>query len=302
MSDPARTERGSGALGILFLVLATACFAVLDTGVKYVGAFVPVLLAVWFRYVFQALTVSVVMLPMRGRSLLKTEHPRFQMLRGCLLLTVSALSFVSLQFIPVGAFTAFVMTTPLVVTLLAALFLKERVSTLRWMLVIGGFAGALMVVQPGRDIVGWASLLPLVMVFTYAWFQILTSKMARTEDPMTMHFYTGWVGALLCSLLLPLIWQAIPDTRTLAVLCLIGLMGTVGHFLLIQAFARAPASTLSPYLYAQIGFAMFCGWWVFQHVPSTLELTGIAFIVVCGASASWLTARENRLPIEPPEP
>jgi drug/metabolite transporter (DMT)-like permease len=176
------------------------------------------------------------------------------------------------------------------------------VSALRWVLVGGGFAGALMVVQPGRDIVGWASLLPLVMVFSYAWFQILTSKMARTEDPMTMHFYTGWVGALLSSLLLPLIWQAIPDGSTLAVLCLIGLMGTVGHFLLIQAFARAPASTLSPYLYAQIGFAMFCGWMVFNHVPNALELTGIAFIVVCGATASWLTARENRLPIEPPEP
>jgi drug/metabolite transporter (DMT)-like permease len=302
MSAPALPGRSSSALGILFLVLATACFAVLDTGVKYVGAFVPVLLAVWFRYVFQALTVSVVMLPMRGRSLLKTAHPRFQLLRGCLLLTVSALSFVSLQFIPVGAFTAFVMTTPLVVTLLAALFLKERVSALRWLLVAGGFAGALMVVQPGRDIVGWASLLPLLMVFSYAWFQILTSKMARTEDPMTMHFYTGWVGAVLSSLILPLIWQAIPDVRILAVLCLIGLMGTVGHFLLIQAFARAPASTLSPYLYAQIAFAMFCGWWVFDHVPSALELTGIGFIVVCGASASWITARENRLPVEPPEP
>jgi drug/metabolite transporter (DMT)-like permease len=302
MSAPALPGRSSSALGILFLVLATACFAVLDTGVKYVGAFVPVLLAVWFRYMFQAFAVSLVMLPIRGKSLLRTAHPRFQLLRGCLLLTVSVLSFVSLQFIPVGAFTAFVMTTPLVVTLLAALFLKERVSTLRWVLVGGGFAGALMVVQPGRDIVGWASLLPLVMVFSYAWFQILTSKMARTEDPMTMHFYTGWVGALLSSLLLPLIWQAIPDGGTLAVLCLIGLMGTVGHFLLIQAFARAPASTLSPYLYTQIGFAMFCGWLVFNHVPNALELTGIAFIVVCGATASWLTARESRLPIEPPEP
>lgn len=302
MSVLAPSKRAPVALGVLFLILATACFAVLDTSVKYVGAFVPVLLAVWFRYVFQAVAVALVMLPLRGRSLLKTAHPRFQLLRGCLLLMVSVLSFVSVQFIPVGAFTAFVMTTPLVVTLLAAFFLKERVSALRWALIGGGFMGALMVVQPGRDVVGWASLLPLVMVFSYAWFQILTSKMARTEDPMTMHFYTGWVGALLSSLSLPVIWQAIPDTRTLAVLCLIGLMGTIGHFLLIQAFARAPASTLSPYLYAQIGFAMFCGWVVFDYVPSGLEITGIAFIVVCGATASWLTARENRLPVEPPEP
>jgi drug/metabolite transporter (DMT)-like permease len=301
MGEPVRYPPAQAALGIAFLVLATAFFAVLDTSVKYVGAFVPVLMAVWFRYVFHAIVVTAVMLPLRGRSLLQTDHPRFQVLRGALLLTVSAMSFVALQYMPVGEFTAIVMITPLVVTLLAALFLRERVSLPRWALVVGGFAGALLVVQPGGDVIGWASLLPLVMVFTYAWFQILTSKMARTEDPMTMHFYTGWVGALVSSLVLPVVWQTIPDMATFAILCLIGLMGTVGHFLLILAFKRTQASTLTPYLYGQIGFAMFCGWLVFGHVPGRLELIGIAMIVLCGATASWLTARDRRLPVEQPE-
>lgn len=296
------TAGARAPLGIAFLVLAVACFAVLDTAVKYVGAFVPVLVAVWFRYVFQAVAVTAFMLPVRGRRLLHTEHPRFQLLRGALLLTVSALSFVAVQFMPVGEFTAFVMTTPLVVTLLAALFLKERVSLLRWLLVSGGFLGALLVVQPGGASFGWATLLPLAMVFTYAWFQILTSRLARTEDPMTMHFYTGWVGALIASAVLPLVWQAMPDATSFALLCLVGLMGTVGHFLLILAFARAPASTLTPYLYTQIGFAMLCGWLVFNHIPGALELAGIALIVVCGATASWLTAREKQPLLQPPEP
>jgi drug/metabolite transporter (DMT)-like permease len=299
--DASRPPSTQAALGIAFLILATAFFAVLDTTVKYIGAFVPVLMAVWFRYIFQAVVVTAVMLPLRGRNLLQTAHPRFQVLRGALLLLVSALSFISVQYMPVGEFTAIVMITPLVVTLLAALFLKERVSAMRWLLVAGGFAGALLVVQPGGDVVGWASLLPLVMVFTYAWFQILTSKMARTEDPMTMHFYTGWVGALMASLALPVAWQAIPDTTTFALLCLIGLMGTVGHFLLILAFKRTQASTLTPYLYGQIGFAMLCGWVVFGHIPGQLELVGMALIVLCGATASWLTARDQRLPVDQPE-
>ena len=289
-------------MGVAFLVSAMACFAVLDTAVKVAGAYISVLVAVWFRYVFQAVAVTAVMLPVRGRSLWRTTHPRFQLLRGLLLLAVSALSFVSVQFMPLGEFTAFVMTTPLVVTLLAATFLGERVSPLRWVLVAGGFVGALLVVQPGGATIGWATLLPVAMVLTYAGFQILTSRMARTEDPMTMHFYTGWVGALLASLVLPLVWQAVPDATTFALLCLVGLMGTVGHFLLILAFARAPASTLTPYLYAQIGFAMLCGWLVFDHIPGALELAGIALIVVCGATASWLTAREQPRPVLPPEP
>ena len=288
--------------GIAFLVTATACFAVLDTTVKVVGAVLPVLMAVWFRYAFHAVVVSAVMLPLRGRSLWRTAHPRFQLLRGALLLMVSGLSFLSVQFMPVGEFTAIVMVTPLVVTMLAALFLGERVTAVRWLLVVGGFAGALLVVQPGGATIGWASLLPLLMVLTYALFQILTSRLARTEDPMTMHFYTGWVGALLSSAALPLAWQAIPDLTTLWQLCLIGLMGTVGHFLLILAFARAPAATLTPFLYAQIGFAMLCGWWVFGHVPGALELAGIALIVVCGASASVIAARASRVPHDAPEP
>ena len=290
------------ALGVVFLVCAMACFAVLDTAVKLAGALVSVLVAVWFRYVFQAIAVTAVMLPVRGRGLWRTAHPRFQLLRGLLLLTVSVLSFVSLQFMPVGEFTAFVMTTPLVVTLLAATLLKEKVSALRWALVGGGFVGALLVVQPGGADIGWASLLPLLMVLIYAGFQILTSRMAGTEDPMTMHFYTGWVGALLSTAMLPFVWQAMPDAHTLALLCLVGLMGTVGHFLLILAFARTPASTLTPFVYTQIGFAMLCGWLVFDHVPGPLESLGIALIVACGITASWRTVRDNQRLLQPPEP
>lgn len=290
------------ALGVACLVSAMACFAVLDTAVKVVGAFISVLVAVWFRYMFQAIAVTAVMLPVRGRRLWRTEHPRFQLVRGLLLLAVSALSFVSVQFMPLGEFTAFVMTTPLVVTLLAATFLGEKVSPLRWALVAGGFIGAMLVVQPGGATIGWATLLPVAMVLTYAGFQILTSRMARTEDPMTMHFYTGWVGALVASAVLPFVWQGMPDARAFALLCLVGLMGTVGHFLLILAFARTSASALTPFVYTQIGFAMFCGWLVFDHVPGPHESLGIGLIVACGLAASWLTTRKGQGVPQPPPP
>lgn len=292
--------------GIAFLLCAVACFVVLDTTVKYTSAAVSVLVAVWFRYLFQAVAVSGVMLLTPGPVRLKTDHPKFQVLRGLLLLSVSVLSFISLSLMPVGEFTAIVMLAPLVVTLLAAVFLKERVSPLRWALVTGGFGGALLIVQPGGHSLGWVTLLPLVMVLMYASFQILTSRMARTEHPMTMHLYTGWVGALAMSAVLPWAWSGLPDGRTLAMLCLVGLMGTVGHFLLIMAYARAPASTLSPYLYAQIGFAMVAGWWVFDHVPGPMEWTGVGLIATCGVAAGWLTARQAPPPArsEPdvPEP
>lgn len=280
--------------GIALLITALACFVVLDTTVKHISLVMSVLIAVWFRYVFQAVVVSAVLYRMRGNSMFHTQRLRQQILRGGLLLTVSVLNFYCLTFMPVGEFTAIVMLTPLMVTSLAALFLKERVGLLRWLLVVGGFVGALLIVRPGGALSGWISLLPLVMVVAYAAFQILTSRMARTEDALTMQLYTGWVGTLGMSAVLPLIWQVIPGLTTLLFLCLIGLMGTVGHFLLILAFARAPASTLTPFLYTQIAFAMLAGWWVFDHVPGNTELAGIALIVLCGASAAWIAARQHR--------
>lgn len=280
--------------GIALVVAASACFSALDTTTKYVSATVPLLMALWFRYFFQALATTVIVMPMRGRHVWRTRHLGWQLVRGLLLLTSSLLAFVSLRYMPVGEFTAIVMITPLVITLLAATLLKERVSALRWALVAGGFAGTVIIIRPGGDSFGWSGLLPLALVASNASFQVLTSKLARTEDPVTMHLYTGWTGTLGASLALPFVWTILPDPWLWAALCFMGLMATVGHFMLILAYYRAPAATLTPYLYTQIGFAMLGGVLVFSHVPDHLSLAGIGMIAFCGAAGAWLTVRERR--------
>ena len=298
----ARAGTAPNALaGIGLLVLAVACFAVLDTTTKVVSVSVPVVMALWFRYVFQAMATTVTMLPVRGRAMLRTAHPKFQCLRGVLLLTSSALAFFSLKYMPVGEFTAVVMITPLVITLLAALTLGERVSALRWALVAGGFAGTLVIIRPGGDAFDWALLLPLGLVASNAWFQILTSRLVKTEDPVTMQFYTGWVGTLIASAALPFFWTELDSTALWAGLVFMGVMGSVGHFMMILAYARAPASTLTPFLYAQIGFAMLGGWLVFSHVPDQWSMLGMVMIAVCGAAGAWLTVREGRVAFQPTE-
>jgi drug/metabolite transporter (DMT)-like permease len=287
--------------GIGLALLAVGCFATLDTATKFAVTVMPVLMGIWFRYAFQALVTTVVLLPKHGSALLRTRHPRYHVLRGALLFTSSVLAFLSLRYMPMAEFTSMVMVTPLVITLMAATALKERVSPLRWALVAGGFAGTVVILRPGGQAFGWAMLLPVGLISSNAWFQVLTSKLAQTENPLTMHFYSGWVGTLIASCALPFVWQALPSWEWWGVLCLMGLMATVGHFMLILAYQRAPASTLTPYLYAQIAFAMLGGWLVFDQVPDGISLAGIAMIAVCGAAGAWLTVRERRLPIEAPE-
>ena len=296
--SPAPWPRGSRAqlAGIGLVLGACACFTALDTTTKAISASVPLLMALWFRYAFQAVATTAIVLPWRGWSVLRTRHLPFQVLRGVLLLVSSFMAFTSLKFMPVGEFTAIIMIGPLVVTLLAATMLKERVSMLRWALTAGGFIGTLIIIRPGGAGFGWASLLPLCCVVTNTSFQLLTSKLARTEDPVTMHLYTGWVGALIASLALPFVWEELPHWGWWVGLCLMGLMATIGHFMLILAFHRAPASTLSPYLYSQIAFSMLGGWLVFRHVPDTWSFLGMGMIAFCGAAGAWFTVRERRDP------
>jgi drug/metabolite transporter (DMT)-like permease len=287
--------------GIGFVVLATACFATLDTTTRHVSMGMSVLLALWFRYAIQAVITTAVVWPGRGRKVLRTQHPRFQLARGLLLFACSILAFLSLKYMPVGEFTAIALLAPLVITLLSAWMLKEKIRKLRWLLVAGGFAGTMVIIRPGSQHFDWTVILPLMLVATNSGFQLLTSKMAKTEDPLTMHLYTGWIGTLMSTLILPFVWEMPTDGVVWLQLFLMGLMGTIGHFFLILAYGRAPAATLTPYMYTQIGFGVLGGWLVFNHLPDQWTFVGIGLVALCGALGAWLTVRETRLTILPPE-
>ncbi|MBA2676564.1 DMT family transporter [Ramlibacter sp.] len=298
MSAPRAAVGGRALAGIGLVLGAGACFSALDTTTKSISASIPLLMALWFRYLFQALATTVVVLPLRGMRVWRTRRLPFQLLRGVLLLTSSFCAFASLKYMPVGEFTAIVMITPLAITVLAATVLKEHVSPLRWTLVAGGFAGTLVIIRPGGEAFTWASLLPLLLVASNACFQVLTSKLARTEDPVTMHLYTGWTGTALATFTLPFVWTTPTEWWVWAALCFMGAMGTIGHFMLILAYQRASAATLTPFLYAQIGFAMLGGYLVFSHVPDSASMVGIGLIAFCGALGAWLTVRERRAAAE----
>lgn len=283
-------------LGVLLIVSAAVCFATMDNLTRRLGPMLPVLLILTARYAFQAVVMAAWLACSRQHRL-RTAHPRFQALRGSLLLATSAMSFWGVQLMPVPEFTAINMLTPVLVTLLAAWLLKENVSRLRWALVVGGFLGALVVMRPGSGHFGWAVLFPLLGACTYASFQVLTSRLAALESPFTTHFWTGAVGT---AILLPVVALsgidvaavfAAASASTLALLLVIGFLGTTGHLLLILALGMAPAATLMPFVYVQIGAAALLGWLIFGQLPDFWAWVGMAIVSVCGAASAWLNLR-----------
>ncbi|MDZ7938249.1 MAG: DMT family transporter [Rhodoferax sp.] len=287
-------QRPSSAVGIGWALLAMACFAMLDTTTKWVAGYVPVLVAIAVRYCLQAVLTTATVLHQRGRSAWVTRHPGLHIVRAMLLLLTSLLAFVSLQHLPVGDFTAIVLLTPMVVTLAAAHMLREKVSGLRKALVAGGFLGTLLIVRPGSEGFQWALLVPLALVAMNSSFQLLTSHMTRTEDPMTIQLYTAWIGAAVSALALPWVWQPIGSAGLWLGLCFMAFTASIGHYFFTLAFKYAPASTLMPYSYAQIAFAVLAGWLVFSHVPDAQSWLGMVLIALCGAAGAWLLVVERR--------
>jgi drug/metabolite transporter (DMT)-like permease len=284
-----RSRQGGG---VMLIVLAALSFAILDTATKYATQLAPVLMLLWFRYAFQAVVTFALRFPVQGLRLLSTPNPRFQALRGVLLLTTSACSFFGLQYLPVGEFTAMVMLSPLVATAMAAWILKNPVSQQRWLLMVAGLAGVLLVIRPGGQVFSWALLFPVVLVSAYAWFQVLTSRLSGDENPYTTHFYTGLVGALVMSPIVVFSWNTAALLAHWPWFVLIGFMGTFGHLMLIRAYMRASAPVLTPFLYTQIAFATLAGWLVFNHAPDALAWLGIAVIAASGVGKALLSARE----------
>ena len=289
--------RSRPAAGIALIVAAGACFASMDTTLRYLGAFIGIALILWLRYAMHAVTMTAWIAFSRDKTF-RTANPRFQVLRGSLLVFSSVMAFNALQHMPVAEFTAIVMTTPLLVTLLARVWLHERVSPLRWALVAGGFAGTLIVIRPGSGLFGWAVLLPLAAALSNAFFQILTSKLAPHENPYTTNFYTGVTGVALVTPVLLASATHVGDTLLsapplhLGLLFAVGALGTGGHLLLIMALGRAPTATLMPFLYTQIGVAALAGWLALGAVPDAGGWIGMAVIALCGAASAWLNVRD----------
>ena len=287
-------NKGTALTGIVCVVVAGLCFAILDSITKIVVLAVPILMALWVRYLVQALVTTMVLAPRHGAALWRTRAPGLQLLRGALLVLTTLLAYLSLRHVPVGEFTAIVMVTPLTVTVLSVLIFKERVAPLQWLFVVGGFVGTLVIVRPGGANFGWTMLLPVGVMVCNSTFQLLTARLARVDNAATTHFFSGWVGAAMVSLALPFAWAQVDSPLLWLFMLIIGCLAATGHFLLAQAYQHAPSAILMPYLYGQVGFAVIAGWLIFSHLPDRWSLIGMGLIAMCGVGSAWFAGHRVR--------
>ncbi|WP_194711020.1 DMT family transporter [Noviherbaspirillum soli] len=293
-------SNNNASAAVMMIVASTFLFSSMDAATKYLGSFMSVVMVLWCRYTIQAGIMAVVVGKIRGVSGFRTMHPRFQILRGVLLASISVLAFFSMRKMPLAEFTAIIMLSPVLITACAGWLLNERIGKLRWALVTSGFLGTIIVIRPGSGLFGWVVIIPLFAMFISSGYSLITSKLAVLENPYTTQFYSGITGSLLLLPFLMLERKELLDFFTQAnaahggVLVLIGVLGTLGHLLLIMAFSRAGTSSLMPFTYAQIGFAGLMSWLFFDHAPDFWGWVGMLMIAMSGAATAWLNMRKKQ--------
>ena len=222
---------------------------------------------------------------------------KWLLLRGLMLGFVGICFMPALQFMPLGEATALYFLAPLIIVLLAPVFLGETVQLKQYFAVAVGMIGMLLIVNPGGDLSPLGSGLMLVAAFCYAMVQLLTRKLTGRVMSEQQFFYTAAICAPMGLIVLFLFWpQVWPDTSDILELLLMGLCGGAGQYLLIYAFKATPASILAPINYFQLVLAVIFGQIFFGHTPSLLSFTGIVLIAVAGLSLTlpMLTAYLRR--------
>ena len=281
----------AGHGGIALILVTLLLFVAMDTLVKYLVQRNPAPLLVWMRFLVHMLVAAAIMLAVpRFRPFIRSKAPARQLLRSALLLCTTTTFFFGLMYLKLADLVILTQAAPLVVVALSVFVLREKVGPRRWLGVLVGFAGVVIILKPGFGF-EWASLFGLASALIYGIYQIMTRSLSGADHTMTTFFYTASVGAVVMAAVAPFFWQT-PTLLDALLICLPGIFGGTGHLLLIMAFARSEASLLAPYFYTVIIWATLLGWALFGEVPDLYTFIGAGLIV---ASGFYIWHRERRL-------
>lgn len=300
MTEPVLRASAPRALGgesvlraVFYMMLAVTAFPFLSASVKYLGRSYPMPEIFWARYLGHVLFCLIVFLPRRGLTVLATKHPGAQFMRSVLLFGASAFYFLGLLTVALPTASAIAFAGPLIVTALSVPMLGEKVGPRRWTAVIVGFAGALLIIRPGTDVMQWGAVLVLLDALCYAVYQILSRKVGSTDPAAVSITLAGLGGLAISTVILPFSPLVLPASLfDWLVFAGVGIFGLVGHYFVIKAVQWGSASLCAPMGYGELIGSTVLGYLFFAEFPDLVTWIGAAVIV---ASGLYITYREHKL-------
>lgn len=294
MASAVRPIEERRLLAIGLAILAYLLFAVVDSCAKWLGQHggLPTTEIVFVRYAGQLLFVTAIFLPSRGKQMFVTRSPKLEILRGLCLMGSTIANFTAIMFLPLTVTASISFTMPLILCVLSIPILGETVGWRRWLAIITGFVGVLVIIQPGTSGFHPAVLLSLVGACFTALYFLLTRKLAGVDSTTTQQFYAAFV-ATVC--LVPLVWPGgwvwPSDIVGWGAFITLGAAALVSHQMMTTAHRFAPATVLAPFGYVQIFFMTASSWLIFNQPPSVWIYVGAPIVIGSGLYI-WLRERQ----------
>ena len=286
-ADSARNRlTGIGLVSLTYLV-----FALLDGSAKWLVGTMPVIMVVWLRFATHVVVAGAVLFPLKGLALVKTSHWRWHLVRALMFMAMTGINFWALQYLQLTVTSSIFFSVPLIIALASASFLGEKLAPGKWIAIITGFAGVLVIVRPWGAEFHPAMLASVVNALLYAVFMMMTRRLAAYDSPETIQYLPAVGAAIGLAPFAIAAWETPDGWLEWTVACLMGVLGGLGHYLLALAHRYAPASVIAPFLYQQVIYMALFGYLVFGDVPSAWVWLGAAVVI---GSGLYLFSREQR--------
>jgi drug/metabolite transporter (DMT)-like permease len=280
-------------LGISFMIAATLLFAGTAALAKWLAAIYPVGEVMFFRSFSSLVVCAAFVLPFAGFSVFATKRPRDHLVRGVSQSVSQTFTVLAVSMMPLAGAIAINFSAPLWSALLSVLWLKERAGPARWMALLTGFAGVLIVTHPGADSLQIGALFALGNAIMYGSVTVAVRGMTATESTSTLLMWQMVTIAVLHALLL-LFGFRFPTPVDAAMLVLSGVANAIGQYFWTRALLLAPTTAVSPFYYLMLVWALLIGYLIWDDVPTPGLLVGSSIVVACGLFLLWHEARQLR--------
>ncbi|WP_007758261.1 DMT family transporter [Rhizobium sp. CF080] len=283
--------------GMAIMATCMVILPLMDAIAKYMATFESMSpgQVTFYRFFFQLVCILPLVV-FTGAAIFRPKRPWMNLLRGVLHAAASLMFFAAVKYMPLADVFAIYFVEPFMLTMMSAIFLREKVGWRRWLAIVVGFGGAMIVIQPSYAIFGWTALLPVACAFLFSLYLFLNRAIGEADSPLVMQTMAGVGGTLFMAAALVIgdsagaedFLPSLPASWLgLVLLILLGSISGYMHLLVVRAFRLAPLSLLAPFQYFEIISATVLGYALFGDFPTASKWLGIAIIVASGLFIIW---------------
>ena len=277
-----RQQADNPVLGVGAMLLSVILFSMIDATVKWLGGTYPTQQIMFFRCLVAMIPVAIIIYTRGGLSILKTRQASMHILRSVLGISAMGFAFYAFSLMRLADAISILHTTPLFMTALSVLILGEKVGRYRWLAVIAGFAGMLIVVRPGEGMLESGSFFMLIAALLISFTTIIIRHLSAKDDPVCITFYFTVTGIVVSAIGIVIFGWKSPPPGDWFFLIAVGLFGGLAQYLMTLSYRHSEIAVVAPLKYLSIAFGGVLAYFIWIEIPDFQSLTGILIIVASG--------------------